>query len=189
VHEGISQRLSHKDDIGPLARFPSDLSVTEALIKGNVPRMGRMPLTMKADFAAAIRDDLIWVLIEDDWLLAVLHLRSRSDCLFIEDVAVRVDRQRRGIGKTLLAFAEEEALRRGYHEIRLCTNETMVENIALYQSLGYREIRRNLARGPISSLCESRCEMPSCTAALCRVFAEEVAKSTKRPQVCEIGVG
>jgi GNAT superfamily N-acetyltransferase len=112
-----------------------------------VPRMGRMPLTMKADFAAAIRDDLIWVLIEDDWLLAVLHLRSRSDCLFIEDVAVRVDRQRRGIGKTLLAFAEDEALRRGYHEIQLCTNETMVENIALYQSLGYREIRRQPCQG------------------------------------------
>jgi hypothetical protein len=36
VHKGISQRLSHKDDIGPLARFPSDLSVTEAFIKGSV---------------------------------------------------------------------------------------------------------------------------------------------------------
>lgn len=112
-----------------------------------VPRMGRMPLTMQADFAAAIRDDLIWVLMEDDRLLAVLHLRSRSDCLFIEDVAVRGDRQRRGIGKTLLAFAEEEALRRGHHEIRLCTNETMVENITFYQSLGYREIRREPCQG------------------------------------------
>ncbi|MGZ9190278.1 MAG: GNAT family N-acetyltransferase [Nitrospira sp.] len=112
-----------------------------------VPRMGRMPLTMKTDFASAIRDDLIWVLMEDEGLLAVLHLVSRSGHLFIEDVAVRVDRQRESIGKKLLAFAEEEALSRGHREIRLFTNEKMVENIALYQSLGYRELRREPCQG------------------------------------------
>lgn len=119
----------------------------EAAYSVYVPRMGRMPLTMKTDFAAAIRNDLIWVLIEDDRLLAVLHLVLRSGYLFIEDVAVRVDRQRQGIGKKLLAFAEEEALGRSCHEIRLSTNETMVENIALYQSLGYRELRREPCQG------------------------------------------
>lgn len=36
MHEGISQRLSHKEDTSPPARLPSDLSVTEALIKSNV---------------------------------------------------------------------------------------------------------------------------------------------------------
>jgi ribosomal protein S18 acetylase RimI-like enzyme len=112
-----------------------------------VPRMGRMPLTMKTDFAAAIRNDLIWVLMEDDRLLAVLHLALRPGYLFIEDVAVRGDRQRQGIGKKLLAFAEEEALSRSCHEIRLFTNETMVENIALYQSLGYRELRPEPCQG------------------------------------------
>ena len=119
----------------------------EAAYSVYVPRMGRMPLTMKTDFAAAIRDDLIWVLMEDDGLLAVLHFLSRADHVFVEDVAVRVGRQRQGIGKKLLAFAEEEALSRGYHEIRLFTNETMVENIALYQSLGYRELHREPCQG------------------------------------------
>jgi ribosomal protein S18 acetylase RimI-like enzyme len=119
----------------------------EAAYSVYVPRMGRLPLTMGTDFAAAIRDHLVWVLMEDDRLLAVLHLLSRADHLFIDDVAVRIDRQRQGIGKRLLAFAETEARRRGHREIRLFTNATMVENIALYQSLGYREFRREPCQG------------------------------------------
>ena len=138
---GIQFRRARKSEAIAIKAF------LEAAYSVYVPRMGRMPLTMKTDFAAAVRNDLIWVLIEDDRLLAVLHLVLRSSYLFIEDVAVRVDRQRQGIGKKLLAFAEEEALDRGYHEIRLFTNETMVENMALYQSLAYRELRREPCQG------------------------------------------
>jgi ribosomal protein S18 acetylase RimI-like enzyme len=138
---GIEFRRARKSEATAIKAF------LEAAYSVYVPRMGRMPLTMQTDFAAAIRDDLIWILMEDDRLLAVLHLVLRSDHLFIEDVAVRGDRQRQGIGKKLLAFAEEEALSRSCHEIRLFTNETMVENIALYQSLGYRELRPEPCQG------------------------------------------
>ena len=37
----------------------------------------------------------------------------------------------------LMAFAEREAKRQGYGEIRLYTNAKFVENIALYNSIGY----------------------------------------------------
>ncbi len=112
-----------------------------------VPRMGRLPLTMETDFAAVVRDHLVWVLLEEDRLIAVLHLLSRPDHLFIDDIAVRTDRQRQGMGKRLLAFAEEEARRCGHHEIRLFTNETMIENVALYEGIGYREYHREWHRG------------------------------------------
>src|SRR5262249_48785306 len=46
------------------------------------------------------------------------------------------------LGRRLLAFAEAEALRRGYHEIRLYTHQTMVENQRLYASIGYEETGR-----------------------------------------------
>ena len=42
----------------------------------------------------------------------------------------------------MITFAEEEAKRRGYDELRLYTNVLMVENIVLYQHLGFREIGR-----------------------------------------------
>jgi GNAT superfamily N-acetyltransferase len=126
---------------------PAIRALLEAAYAVYVPRMGRLPVTMDGDFAAAVRDDLIWVVIDGDGLLAVLHLRVRPEHLFIEDVAVRPDRQRQGVGKRLLAFAEAEGRRRGHGEIRLFTNATMVENADLYAGLGYREYRREPVRG------------------------------------------
>lgn len=41
----------------------------------------------------------------------------------------------------MLRFAEEEARRRGFREIRLYTNERFTENLAIYSKLGYREER------------------------------------------------
>jgi len=41
-----------------------------------------------------------------------------------------------------LVLAEEQALAAGFQRIRLYTNEHMVENIALYQRLGYQETGR-----------------------------------------------
>ncbi|MDZ3838368.1 MAG: GNAT family N-acetyltransferase [Rhodospirillales bacterium] len=126
---------------------PAIRALLEAAYAIYVPRMGRLPVTMEGDFAAAVRDDLIWVVTDGAGLLAVLHLRLRPDHLFVEDVAVRPDRQRQGIGKRLLAFSEEEGRRRGHGEIRLFTNATMVENAGLYAGLGYREYHREPVRG------------------------------------------
>ena len=46
-----------------------------------------------------------------------------------------------------MAFAEEEARRRGHRVIELYTNEVMVENIALYRRLGYVETGRKQVAG------------------------------------------
>jgi ribosomal protein S18 acetylase RimI-like enzyme len=51
------------------------------------------------------------------------------------------------LGRRLLVFAEEEAVRRGYREIRLYTHQTMVENQRLYASIGYEETRRGSEAG------------------------------------------
>jgi ribosomal protein S18 acetylase RimI-like enzyme len=53
----------------------------------------------------------------------------------------------RPAGRRLLAFAEAEALRRGYREIRLYTHQTMVENQRLYASIGYEETGRGTEAG------------------------------------------
>jgi hypothetical protein len=41
----------------------------------------------------------------------------------------------------------DEALRRGYREIRLYTHETMVENQRLYAAIGYEETGRGSEAG------------------------------------------
>lgn len=112
-------------------------ALTRAVYAKYVPGMGREPLTMSADHAAAIRDHQVWVLMLDGDLLASLELIPGPDCLAVENVAVAERYQGRGIGRRLMAFAEMEAHRQGFTELRLYTNETMVENIGLYESLDY----------------------------------------------------
>ena len=56
-------------------------------------------------------------------------------------------RQGLGLGRRLLFFAEAEALRRGYHEIRLYTHETMTENQRIYATIGYEETGRATEAG------------------------------------------
>ena len=69
-------------------------------------------------------------------------LLEKPDHLLLDNIAVRRDRQGQGLGRQLIAFAEEEARRRGLDEIRLYTHVTMVENIALYTRLGFVETGR-----------------------------------------------
>ena len=44
-------------------------------------------------------------------------------------------------------FAEDEARRRGHGRVWLYTNVLMVENVALYTRLGYRETHRETQAG------------------------------------------
>lgn len=44
-----------------------------------------------------------------------------------------------GLGKALVGFAEREAKRQGFNQIRLYTNEKFAANRALYARMGYVE--------------------------------------------------
>ena len=70
-----------------------------------------------------------------------------TDYLLLDNIAVSPARQGSGLGRRLLAFAEAEAVRRGYCEIRLYTHQTMVENQRLYASIGYKETVRGTEAG------------------------------------------
>jgi ribosomal protein S18 acetylase RimI-like enzyme len=64
------------------------------------------------------------------------------DTLLIYSVAIDPAYQRHGLGRRLLAWAEQQAQQAGYAHIRLFTNALMESNIALYGRLGYVETRR-----------------------------------------------
>ena len=76
-----------------------------------------------------------------------LVLLSAPDYLLLDNIAVSPARQGLGLGRRLLVFAEAEALRRGYREIRLYTHQEMVENQRLYASIGYEETGRGAEAG------------------------------------------
>jgi GNAT superfamily N-acetyltransferase len=102
---------------------------------------------MLADYNRAISDQTVWVSVSAGQVTGVLVMRAAVDHLFIDNVAVRPQDQGTGIGGALLAFAEANALSLGRPQLRLYTNELMVENRAYYPRRGFRETGRTQQDG------------------------------------------
>jgi galactokinase len=113
-----------------------------------VERIGRRPSPMDDDYDSLVAAGEVW-LLHDPELAGLIVLRAVEGHLLVENVAVAPDRQGEGLGRALLAFAEDEAVRRGLPELRLYTNVAMTENIALYGRLGWQEHERRID-GPYS---------------------------------------
>jgi len=77
----------------------------------------------------------------------VVVMMPEAHWMFLENVAVHPDLQHQGLGRRLLAFVEECAREAGLPEIRLYTGALMVENIRLYERLGYQQTDRRLDHG------------------------------------------
>jgi ribosomal protein S18 acetylase RimI-like enzyme len=112
-----------------------------------IARMGKPPGPMLDDYAARVLEGVVWVLEKGAAIAGIIVLLPMADYLLLDNVAVSPSRQGLGLGRQLLAFAEAEALQRGYHEIRLYTHQTMVENQRLYASIGYEETGRGTEAG------------------------------------------
>ncbi len=103
-----------------------------------VARTGREAKPMTADYDHVVRHHRFDLLEIDGQLAALIETIEQPDHLLIENVAVLPQHQGRGLGRRLLALAEDLARAQGHGEIRLYTNKLFVENIALYRRLGYR---------------------------------------------------
>ena len=104
--------------------------------------LGAPPLPVTEDYGPRILNGEVWLAEEEQRLAGVLVVETHPDHLWIFSVAVAPERRGQGLGKRLLGFAEELAMRAGIDLLRLCTNERMETNIALYKLLGYRETGR-----------------------------------------------
>lgn len=128
---------------GVRTAVPSDArwvgEVVRAAFEPYIERIGREPAPMLEDAAAAIEDAHVYVTDGRD---GVLELVPHSDHLMVRDVAVRPGSQGRGVGTRLLRFAEVRAAELALSELRLVTNEAMVENLRFYPRRGYEETGR-----------------------------------------------
>lgn len=109
--------------------------------------IGRRPAPMDDDYAARIAQGEAWVLEEAGAIQALLVLEERPGQLWLDNIAVDPGRQHGGLGRRLMRFVAEEALRRGLPEVGLLTNEKMTRNIAFYARLGFTEQERREENG------------------------------------------
>jgi ribosomal protein S18 acetylase RimI-like enzyme len=121
--------------------------IVEDAYQRYIPRMGRPPGPMLDDYSARVSEGAVWVIEEHATVVGILVLRPKPDHLLLDNIAVAPAHQGLGLGRRLLVFAEQEAVRRGYREIRLYTHETMTENQRLYAAIGYEETGRGTEAG------------------------------------------
>ena len=129
-------RRAGPDDVDALR------AIATAAYQKYVPRIGRNPAPMTADYAQAVRDQQAWAAIQNGSIAGFAILIPRPGYLLLDNVAVLPAAQGHGIGARLLALAEDHARSLGLSEIRLYTNETMTENLAYYPRHGYTETHR-----------------------------------------------
>ena len=112
-----------------------------------IERIGKPPAPMLLDFPAVIAENKVWVAEIAGIVAGVLIQYETESGFYIDTVAVLPEWHGKGVGRTLLVFAEEEALRRGYRSLYLCTNAKMTENQVLYPKIGYVEYERKIDQG------------------------------------------
>ena len=122
-------------------------SIAAAAYGPYLPRIGRMPAPMTADYAASVREGCVWLLTgadpgQPDAPAGLIVLVPEAGYLLLENVAVLPPAQGRGAGTFLLDFAEARARELGLPEIRLYTNAAMTGNLAYYRRRGYHETGR-----------------------------------------------
>jgi ribosomal protein S18 acetylase RimI-like enzyme len=121
--------------------------VVHAAYRHYIPRIGKPPGPMLDDYAARIADGQAWVLEDAGKIAGILVLEETPEGFLLDNIAVAPECQGKGYGRTLIEFAEAEARRRGFAEIRLYTHEMMTENIALYLRIGFEETHRVSEKG------------------------------------------
>ena len=121
-----------------------DLASVERIVRDAytkyIARIGKPPGPMLDDYAVLIRAHQVWVAGEP--VAGLIVLIPEADHLLLDNIAVDPSAQGTGLGRILMDFADTEARRRGYSELRLYTHEMMTENIALYSRIGWTETGR-----------------------------------------------
>ena len=127
----------------------SDLPSVQALIASAyekyLDRMERPPAPIGRDYNAAVEAGTVWVAGEP--VVGLISLIHTDDSLLIENVAVDPSAQGAGLGRHLMDFAEQEAIRLQLPRLVLYANEVMVENLAIYAHMGYVEVERRTEDG------------------------------------------
>ncbi|MEO5672691.1 MAG: GNAT family N-acetyltransferase [Ramlibacter sp.] len=112
-----------------------------------IERIGKPPAPMLLDFPALIAEGCVWVAQLGADVEGVLVQYETPDGFYIDTVATSPRARGTGVGRAMLHFAEQEAHRRGFTSVYLCTNSKMTENQVLYPKIGYVEYDRQTVTG------------------------------------------
>jgi putative acetyltransferase len=92
------------------------------------------------------RNGGFWVAIDDERLIGMFGLEPLADgAMELRRMYVDPDVRRRGVGRRMLDFAEQECRRSNRPRMNLSTSELQREALALYRNAGYKLVREEVA--------------------------------------------
>lgn len=120
-------------------------AITRAAYAEYTAPLGGLPLPVTEDYAPRIEAGEVWIVSRqegrDGTDVGLVVLESALDAMTIFSLAV-LPEARGGVGRWMLAFAEEQARAAGLPEVRLYTSDRMARNIAIYRQAGFVEVGR-----------------------------------------------
>src|SRR5262245_19041740 len=129
------------DDVSPVR------ASARAAYAKYVPRVGREPAPMTADYEAEVAAQRTVVIEVAGTVDGYMVAWPEDDAYFIDNIGVEPSRQGTGLGRRLLEHAAAEAARLQLPALRLYTNIAMVENMSMYAHLGFVETHRATEKG------------------------------------------
>jgi ribosomal protein S18 acetylase RimI-like enzyme len=122
-------------------------AIARAAYAKYVPRIGREPAPMVADFAAEVAAGHVVVIGTAGAVDGYMIAWPETDAYLIDNIAIDPARQGEGLGRHLMDHAVGEAKRRRLSAVRLYTNAAMTENLSMYTHMGFVETHRAIEKG------------------------------------------
>jgi ribosomal protein S18 acetylase RimI-like enzyme len=122
-------------------------AIARAAYAKYVPRIGREPSPMVADYEAAVAASRAVVIEAGGSVRGYMIAWPELDAYFIENIGVDPQCQGAGLGRCLIDHAVSQADRLGLPALRLYTNALMAENLSMYAHIGFVETHRVVEKG------------------------------------------
>jgi len=133
---GAVIRQATPDDVTRIA------AIARAAYAKYIPRMGREPSTVRADFAGEVAAGRIVVIEVAGTVQGYLLAWPKDDAYWVDNVAVDPACQGQGLGHQLMNRAAAEAKDHQLPAVRLCTNIAFSETFEFYSRMGFVETHR-----------------------------------------------
>jgi ribosomal protein S18 acetylase RimI-like enzyme len=134
-------RRATADDAAPMR------AIALAAYAKYVPRIGREPAPMGADYEAEVAANHAVVIEAAGSVRGYMIAWPESDAYFIDNIGVDPECQGGGLGRRLIDHAASQADRLGLPALCLYTNALMSENLAMYAHIGFVETHRSVEKG------------------------------------------
>lgn len=101
---------------------------------------------MDVDYSIEIGDFSVWVIEFKGIVAGGVIMMFEDNHASIANIAVHSNYDGQGLGRALMDFSEAIAKQKQLTELRLATHRLLIENILLYEYLGWTEYDRDEIR-------------------------------------------